>query len=63
MCVCEDLNAARPEHHPALTDPVLGSTGGSLRGAEPSRRLSRLLALCFHAELQILDESHRPERM
>ena len=31
-------------------------------GAEPSSRVSRLLALCLHTELQIPEESHRPER-
>ncbi len=52
-----------------LTDSVLGSVrgwAGGVRGwggAEPSSRVSRLPAVCLHAELQILEESHRPERM
>lgn len=39
-----------------------GGGGGWGRGAKPSSRVSRLLALCLHAELQIPEGSHRPER-
>lgn len=39
-----------------------GGGGGWGRAAKPSSRVSRLLALCLHAELQIPEGSHRPER-